>query len=193
MRDMLPSLRYAFRSLRRNPGFTSTSVFTLALGIAASSLNYCVVRSTLLRTLPFADSDRVVALWEHHRLLGKQEIAAPDFRDWLHHPRLVIREHGRDESRPWIGGEKAVQHVELDDPVAVDRYPFGLGNRTKNRIVLDRGDEYAIAPSTQERKMVRFGAAADKNNPFGRRFDQRSDHMAGALHRPSRGASPVVD
>ena len=82
MRDMLPSLRYAFRSLRRNPGFTSTSVFTLALGIAASSLNYCVVRSTLLRTLPFADSDRVVALWEHHRLLGKQEIAAPDFRDW---------------------------------------------------------------------------------------------------------------
>ena len=82
MRDMLPSLRYAFRSLRRNPGFTITSVFTLALGIAASSLIYCVVRSTLLRTLPFADSDRVVALWEHHPLLGKQEIAAPDFRDW---------------------------------------------------------------------------------------------------------------
>jgi hypothetical protein len=82
MRDMLPSLRYAFRSLRRNPGFSITSVFTLALGIAASSLIYCVVRSTLLRTLPFADSDRVVALWEHHPLLGKQEIAAPDFRDW---------------------------------------------------------------------------------------------------------------
>ena len=82
MRDLAPSLRYAFRSLRRSPGFTITSIFTLALGIAASSLIYCVVRSTLLRSLPFADPDRLVALWEHHPLLGKQEIAAADFRDW---------------------------------------------------------------------------------------------------------------
>ena len=82
MRDMLLSLRCAFRSLRRSPGFTISSVFTLALGIAASSLIYCVVRGTLLRTLPFDDPDRAVALWEHHPQLGKQEIAAPDFRDW---------------------------------------------------------------------------------------------------------------
>jgi putative ABC transport system permease protein len=82
MRDLAPSLRYAFRSLRRSPGFTITSVLTLALGIAASSLIYCVVRSALLRALPFADPDRLVALWEHHPLLGRQEIAAADFRDW---------------------------------------------------------------------------------------------------------------
>src|SRR4051794_21993977 len=82
MRDTIPALRDAFRSLRRNPTFTITSVLTLALGIATSSLLYCVVRSTLLRTLPFSDPDRLVALWEHHPLLGKQEIAAADFRDW---------------------------------------------------------------------------------------------------------------
>ncbi len=82
MWDLAPALRYAFRSLRRSPGFTITSIATLALGIAASSLIYCVVRGTLLRSLPFADPDRLVALWEHHPLLGKQEIAAADFRDW---------------------------------------------------------------------------------------------------------------
>jgi predicted permease len=82
MWDLPADLRYAFRALRRNTGFTMTAVLTLALGIAASSLIYCVVRSTLLRALPFADADRVVALSEHHPLLGKQEIAAPDFRDW---------------------------------------------------------------------------------------------------------------
>src|SRR5262245_37754892 len=82
MDDILRALRHGVRSLRRNPGFTIPSVLTLALGIAASSLIYCVVRSTLLRTLPFADPDRLVALWEHHPLLGKQEISAPDFRDW---------------------------------------------------------------------------------------------------------------
>src|SRR5438034_10400024 len=87
-----------------------------------------------------------------------------DFRDRLHHPCLVIREHYRDQSRPWIGGKKAVEHVELDNPVAVNRYPFHFGNRTKNRIVLDCRDEYAIAPSPQQRKMVRFGAAANEED-----------------------------
>jgi len=82
MCDLPADLRYAFRALRRNTGFTITAVFTLALGIAASSLIYCVVRSTLLLASPFVDADRIVALSEHHRLLGKQEIAAPDFRDW---------------------------------------------------------------------------------------------------------------
>ena len=69
MNDLLFSLRCGFRSLRRSPGFTITSVFTLALGIAASSLIYCVVRSTLLRTLPFNDSDRpmICASYLPHR------------------------------------------------------------------------------------------------------------------------------
>src|SRR5258708_13613175 len=100
----------------------------------------------------------------------KQRVASScdpgDFGDRLHAPRPVIREHDRDQGRPWIGGEKAVQHVELDDPVAVDRYPFRLGNRTKNRIVLDRRDEYAIAPSPQERTMLPFGPAPAKNTPL---------------------------
>ena len=116
-----------------------------------------------------------------------------DFGDRLHHPLLVIREHDRDQGRPWIGGEKAVQHVEFDDPVAVDRYPFRLGNRTKNRIVLDRRDEYAIAPSPQERKMVRFGAAADEDDPFGADVEQSADRLPGALYRLPRRAAPMMD
>src|SRR5581483_6186819 len=75
-------MRQAVRSLRRHPAFTLAAVLTLAIAIAANSLIFCVVRSTLLRSLPFPDSDRLVSLWEHHPMLGKQEIAAPDFRDW---------------------------------------------------------------------------------------------------------------
>jgi predicted permease len=79
---MFRDFRQALRSLRRNPGFAATAVLTLAIAIAANSLIFCVVRSTLLRSLPFGDPDRLVALWEHHPMLGKQEIAAADFRDW---------------------------------------------------------------------------------------------------------------
>jgi putative ABC transport system permease protein len=75
-------MRQALRSLRRQPAFTIAAVLTLAIAIAANSLIFCVVRSTLLRSLPFPDSDRLVSLWEHHPMLGKQEIAPPDFRDW---------------------------------------------------------------------------------------------------------------
>jgi putative ABC transport system permease protein len=75
-------MRQVVRSLRRHPAFTIAAVLTLAIAIAANSLIFCVVRSTLLRSLPFPDSDRLVSLWEHHPMLGKQEIAPPDFRDW---------------------------------------------------------------------------------------------------------------
>jgi len=75
-------VRQALRSLLRHPAFTIAAVLTLAIAIAANSLLFCVVRSTLLQSLPFPDSDRVVSLWEHHPMLGKQEIAPPDFRDW---------------------------------------------------------------------------------------------------------------
>jgi hypothetical protein len=76
------NLRHALRTLRRHPGFTLTATLTLAIAIAANSIIFCVVRSTLLRSLPFSDSDRLIALWGHHPMLGKQEIAPADFRDW---------------------------------------------------------------------------------------------------------------
>ncbi|HEY2015128.1 MAG TPA: ABC transporter permease, partial [Bryobacteraceae bacterium] len=78
MRDVL----HALRTFGRHPGFAATAIFTLAIAIAANSLLFPVVRITLLRALPYPDPDRLVALWEHHPMLGKQEIAAADFRDW---------------------------------------------------------------------------------------------------------------
>src|ERR1700744_3842397 len=80
-------LRYAIRQLRQRPTFTIAAVLTLGIGVAASSLIFCVVRSTLLAPLPFREPDRLISLWEHHPMLGKQEIAPPDFRDWRENNR----------------------------------------------------------------------------------------------------------
>ncbi|HET8648354.1 MAG TPA: ABC transporter permease, partial [Vicinamibacteria bacterium] len=55
-------LRYGARSLRRNPGFTGVVALTLGLGIGANTAVFSVVRGVLLRPLPYARGQEVVAL-----------------------------------------------------------------------------------------------------------------------------------
>ncbi len=59
------NLRFAFRQLRKTPGFVLTAVLTLALGIGATTAIFSLVEGILLRPLPFRDPDRLVLLGDH--------------------------------------------------------------------------------------------------------------------------------
>jgi MacB-like periplasmic core domain len=60
---LLQDLRYGWRSLTRQPGFTAIVVVTLAVGIGANTAVYSVVDATLFRPLPFREPDRLMAVF----------------------------------------------------------------------------------------------------------------------------------
>ncbi|WP_348263449.1 ABC transporter permease [Telmatobacter sp. DSM 110680] len=64
LESLLRDFRFAFRALRRTPGFTAIAIVVMALGIGANVALFTVVRNVILKPLPFKDPDRLLMLYE---------------------------------------------------------------------------------------------------------------------------------
>lgn len=87
MRGLWQDFRYAARGFGKNPGVTAIMVFTLALAIGATTAIFSVVYGVLLRPLPYAGADRIMAIAELNSHGRPSRLADPnfdDFRDQSH-------------------------------------------------------------------------------------------------------------
>ncbi|HXM32233.1 MAG TPA: ABC transporter permease [Chthoniobacterales bacterium] len=85
MSTLLYDLRYGFRMLMKNPGFTFAALITLALGIASSTAIFSVIDGVLLHPLPYPDSEKIMVVDQSMRSTGARggASAPANYIDWV--------------------------------------------------------------------------------------------------------------
>jgi len=133
--ELRADVGYALRGLRRQPTFAVAVLLTLAVGIGATAAMLTAARAALIGLVPFADPDRLVAVWEGQRRDRAARAAAsyPDFLDWRAGGGAFAALEGYDETNVTLTG--------ADDPVRLQgaRVTPGFLAMLGVRPVLGRG------------------------------------------------------
>ena len=76
-------LKFAFRQLRKSPGFTLIAVITIALGIGGTTAIFTVVNATLLEPLPYPHADELVTIQDDLSDVGAHDVgmSQPEWQD----------------------------------------------------------------------------------------------------------------
>jgi len=92
LEQLWQDVRFGLRMMRRNPGFATVAVITLALGIGATTAIFSVVNAVVLQPLPFPQEGRLVSVeyFDTIRQVPQGAISYPDFFDWRRQNHLFM-------------------------------------------------------------------------------------------------------
>src|SRR5579885_928294 len=82
MGTLASDVRYAFRMIRANPGFTAVAVAALALGIGANTAIFTVVNAVLLQPLPYPQPDRIMRVGRKYPNGQGYSNSIPKYMTW---------------------------------------------------------------------------------------------------------------
>jgi predicted permease len=150
MASLLNDIRFALRGLRKNPGFTTVAVLTLALGIGANAAVFAVVDGVLLEPLPFPDPDRLTVLWQTDEEDGDLGVpwSVQDLRDVSAENRSFTAVAGHtwmDETLTGLGEPELVYAVGVTRGLLeVFGMPPALGRDIRSEEALPGGARVAV-------------------------------------------------
>ncbi|MBO0724598.1 MAG: ABC transporter permease [Blastocatellia bacterium] len=114
--DMFQDLRFGFRLLLKNPGFTLIAVVTLALGIGATTAIFSGVNALILRPLPYPGSERLVWVEEVSKKTNEsQEAWGGHFLDWQEHSQTLEGIAAQDGGTRTLTGAGEAERVEVGE------------------------------------------------------------------------------
>jgi putative ABC transport system permease protein len=105
---------YGIRALRSAPAFATAAVLTLALGMGANTAMFSLVRAVVLRPLPFAEPERLVALDEVDLRPGRAtrgSLSWPNFHDWRDRSRAIASMAGYHGTNVTVTGAGRPAHA----------------------------------------------------------------------------------
>ena len=114
LETFLRDVRYAWRNLRRNPGFAAVAIATLALGIGGLTAMFSAVDTILIRPLPYAEPDRLVMVWDDLSKTDDRTKSDPAPAEWYEWRRLntVFRDIASTEpTDATLSGDAAPEQI----------------------------------------------------------------------------------
>ena len=89
MAHFLTDVRFALRSLTRQPTFTLIALLTLTLGIGANTAIFSIIKAVLLNPLPYDAPEEIVVLWEVNPDGSLEQVSIPTYLDWQEQARTL--------------------------------------------------------------------------------------------------------
>jgi putative ABC transport system permease protein len=96
--EMFQDLRYGSRMLLKRPGFTLTAIFTLSLGVGASTAIFSAVNPILFESLPYPEARQMMMMWDHGPDGIRQEVTFGTYREIVQRSRSF---ESLTVMRPW--------------------------------------------------------------------------------------------
>jgi predicted permease len=115
-------VRHGLRALRRAPGFTATTIVTLALGIGGTTAVFSVVNGVLIKPLPYRDPDALIGIWHiapGANVGGDVNMSATQF--------FTYREHNRTFQSIGLWSSELGTVIGLAEPEEVRRLTVAAG------------------------------------------------------------------